>query len=157
MRTSTWKERVAAITVLSLVLVATSATADDESKMPDATVKLSGTSVALGLGYAWGSGTLMYKGKEYKFKINGFSAGAIGASSIDATGDVYHLSELANFPGTYAGLTASATVGGGIDFSVIQNGSGVYIQLHGTSMGMLFQAGPSGIRLEMDVEHTAAR
>ncbi|HBZ70692.1 MAG TPA: hypothetical protein DEP35_13545 [Deltaproteobacteria bacterium] len=157
MRTSTRKGRVAAITVLSLVLVATSVTADEEPKTPDATVKLSGTSVALGLGYAWGSGILTYKGKEYKFKINGLSAGAIGATSINTTGDVYHLSQLADFPGTYAGLTASATVGGGIDFSIIQNASGVYIQLHGTSMGMLFQAGPSGISLVMDVDDTPVR
>jgi len=146
---------IVAVMALNLALMATAVSAEEEPKQPDATVKLSGNSVALGLGYAWGNGVLTYKGKEYRFKIKGLTTGAAGVTGIDVTGDVYHLKGIEDFAGTYAGFTAEATVGGGVNFAVIQNGSGVYIKLHGTSMGMLFQAGPSGINLVMDSEYTA--
>jgi hypothetical protein len=120
-------------------------------------VKLWGNSVALGLGYAWGNGVVSYKGKDYHFRIKGLSTGAVGATSTDVVGEVYHLKEIDDLAGNYAGFTAAATVGGGVDFSVIQNGSGVYIRLHGTSLGMLFQAGPSGLNLVMESEDTAER
>jgi hypothetical protein len=157
MRMSSRKTRVAAVTVLGLAVMATAVSAEEEPKGPDATVKLSGNSVALGLGYAWGSGVLTYKGKEYRFKIKGLTAGAVGATSIDVTGDVFHLKGIEDFAGTYAGFTTEATVGGGVDFSIMKNGSGVYIELHGTSMGLLFQAGPAGINLVMDSEYTTSR
>jgi hypothetical protein len=35
------------------------------SGKPDATFGLSNKSVALGVGFSWGGGTLTYKGKEY--------------------------------------------------------------------------------------------
>jgi hypothetical protein len=149
--------RVAFITALALLFVTTAVFAEEQAKTPDATVKLSSTSFALGLGYAWGDGVLTYKGKEYRFRVKGLSAGAVGATSVDAAGDVYHLKDLADFAGTYAGFAAAATVGGGIDYSAIQNGSGVYIQLHGTSIGMLFQAGPEGINFVLNPEDMAAR
>ena len=40
---------------------------------PDAVIELSGGSVAAGVGFSWGSGTLIYHGKRYPLKINGFS------------------------------------------------------------------------------------
>jgi hypothetical protein len=146
-----------ATATLALVFVTATSSAQEEAKPPDATVKLTGNHVALGLGYAWGNGVLTYKGKEYKFVVRGLSTGAVGATGTDVVGDVYHLKEVEDFAGTYAGFSAAATVGGGIDFSVIQNGSGVYVKLHGTSIGMLFQAGPSGLRLVMDSQYTAER
>jgi len=149
--------RVAFITALGLLFVTTPGFAQEQAKAPDATIRISSASVALGLGYAWGDGVLTYKGKEYRFRVKGLSAGAVGASGVDATGDVYHLNELAALAGTYAGFAAAATVGGGIDYAAMQNGSGVYLQLHGTSIGMLFQAGPAGINLALNAEDMAAR
>jgi len=157
MRMSSRTAKVASVAVLGLAVMASAVSAEGEARRPDASVRLSGNSVALGLGYAWGTGVLTYNGKEYRFKIRGLTTGAVGATSIDVTGDVYHLKGIEDFAGTYAGFTAEATVGGGMDFSIIQNGSGVYIELHGTSMGMLFQAGPSGINLVMDSHDTASR
>ncbi|HMK86401.1 MAG TPA: hypothetical protein VK437_10620, partial [Steroidobacteraceae bacterium] len=40
---------------------------------PDATLKLHGGSVAAGIGYVWGHGTLSYQGNEHKFSISGVS------------------------------------------------------------------------------------
>jgi len=47
---------------------------------PDATLRLSGGSFALGIGFNWGSGTLTYKGKNYPVKVNGLSVGKVGAT-----------------------------------------------------------------------------
>jgi hypothetical protein len=66
------------IAVLSLCVAfaATVATAADEK--PDGTIELSGGSVAVGIGFAWGSGKLHYKGKSYdidvKVSMSGTSA-----------------------------------------------------------------------------------
>ena len=148
---------VAFITALGLLFVTTAGFAQEQANAPDATIRISGGSVALGLGYAWGDGVLTYKGKEYRFRVKGLSAGALGASGVDLTGDVYHLKDPADLAGTYAGFAAAATVGGGIDYRAMQNGSGVYIQLTGTSIGMLFQAGPAGVNLAFNSEDMAAR
>ena len=39
--------------------------AANKTLRPDATLRLSGGSFALGIGFRWGSGTLTYKGKDY--------------------------------------------------------------------------------------------
>ena len=38
---------------------------------PDATVKITGKSVGVGVGVSWGKGTLTYKGKSYPFSVDG--------------------------------------------------------------------------------------
>lgn len=140
----------AAIGALSLVLVfAITSAAEDAQGEPDATLKFSGGTVAVGAGYTWGTGLLTYKGKEYKFKIDGLPTTAIGAGSIDATGAVYHLKNVQDFAGNYAGITTAAAMGGGVGFSNMQNGSGVFIQFYNTGMGVLLQAGPFGINVAM--------
>ena len=46
----------------------------------DATVTLSDGSVAVGLGFTWGGGTLNYKGNTYHVKVEGLSVGEIGVT-----------------------------------------------------------------------------
>ena len=49
-------------TIAALGFVLSVAQAQDK---PDATIKLHTGSVAVGVGYSWGGGTLTYKGKTY--------------------------------------------------------------------------------------------
>jgi hypothetical protein len=49
---------------------------------PDATVKITGKSVAACVGNSWGSGVLIYQGKEYPFTVTGISAGDIDGSQV---------------------------------------------------------------------------
>src|SRR5512134_1655705 len=44
-----------------------------QAKKPDATLTLSEGSVAVGIGFSWGKGTVTYKGKRYSFKVEGLS------------------------------------------------------------------------------------
>src|SRR5947209_18756132 len=64
---------------------------------PDATLRLSGGSFALGIGVNWGSGTLTYKGKDYPVKVKGLSIGKVGMTSSSANGEVFNLKHLQNF------------------------------------------------------------
>jgi hypothetical protein len=116
---------------------------------PDATLKLSGGSVAAGVGYSWGSGTLTYKGKTYQIEVSGLSAGDVGASKIEATGEVYHLSKLADFDGNYTAATAGATVGGGASATAMKNQNGVTVNLVSTSQGLKFTLGASGVSMKI--------
>ena len=53
---------------------------------PDATLRLSGGSLAAGIGFSWGKGTLTYKGKDYPVSVNGLSLGKVGISGASAYG-----------------------------------------------------------------------
>ncbi len=95
----------------SVALESSIARAQEEK--PDGTVKLSSGSVAVGVGFSWGSGMLTYQGKEYPFSVSGLSVADVGISQAEASGDVYHLKKLADFNGNYTGVSAGATIAGG--------------------------------------------
>ena len=61
------------------------------AEKPDATIRLNSGSVALGIGWSWGSGTLTYKGKDYPLSVKGLSIGKVGVTGATASGEVYHL------------------------------------------------------------------
>ncbi len=116
---------------------------------PDATLKFSGGSVSAGIGYSWGSGTLTYQGKDYPFSVDGLSVGAVGAASVDASGEVYHLKKLEDFNGTYTAATASATLGGGAGGTAMQNQAGVVIKLVSTTQGLDLKLAASGVKISL--------
>src|SRR5262249_3261405 len=118
-------------------------------QVPDATVRLSAGSVAVGVGFSWGSGVLHYKGKNYPFKIDGVSVGDIGATKAEATGRVYHLTKLEDFNGNYTAAAAGARVGGGGSVATMQNQSGVKLTLTSTTRGVKLKLAVEGVRIEL--------
>ena len=72
-----------------------------KAEKPDATLRLSGGSLAAGIGFSWGKGTLTYKGKDYPVSVNGLSLGKVGINSASAYGEVYNLKKLQDFNGHY--------------------------------------------------------
>ncbi|HEY4167567.1 MAG TPA: hypothetical protein VGM96_12360, partial [Reyranella sp.] len=46
-----------------------------------------------------GGGTLQFQGKSYRFTVGGLGIGGFGVSKMQATGDVYNMKELRQFPG----------------------------------------------------------
>jgi hypothetical protein len=115
---------------------------------PDATIKLHGGSVAVGIGYSWGGGTLTYKGKTYEVEVKGLSVGDVGASDIQASGNVYHLAKLADFDGNYTAAAAGATVAGGASASIMKQ-NGVEIRLVSTTEGLKFTFAAAGVDLKI--------
>ena len=108
------------------------------------TVEFSGGSVAAGIGFSWGSGTLVYNGQTHHFKISGLALVGVGISSVDASGDVSGLRNLADFNGTYTLGAAGAAVGVGGSVATLQNEHGVVMNIRSTKIGLHFQLGAGG-------------
>ena len=120
-----------------------------QAKKPDATLQLSEGTVAIGIGYSWGKGTLTYKGKNYPVKVDGLSVGEVGVNRATAVGSVYKLTKLADFDGTYVAGGAEATVGGGAGISAMKNQNGVEIQLKSTTQGASLKLAAEGLKLSI--------
>jgi hypothetical protein len=116
---------------------------------PDGTVRITGKSVAAGIGYSWGAGVLTYKGREYPFTITGLSAGDIGVTSTELSGEVFNLKNVDDFNGNYASFNAGVTLAGGGRGATMRNQSGVVMNLVGTTQGVNFELGVDGIKVEL--------
>jgi hypothetical protein len=131
--------------VLGLAL----STVQAEEQKPDATLKLSGGSVAAGIGYSWGGGTLTYQGKDYPVSVSGLSVGDVGVTSLDASGSVYNLKSLADFDGNYTAAGAGATLAGGGSAVAMRNQNGVTVNLVSTTQGVKFTLGAGGVSMKI--------
>ena len=141
---------IAAVTAALLLAGGPPAHAKGKAKAhPDATVSFEGGSVAAGIGYSWGSGTLHYQGKSYPLKVDGLSVGDVGVSKVNASGTVWHLKKLEDFPGTYTAASAGAAVAGGGGVAAMQNQNGVEIRAHATSKGLKLKLGVDGVKIDL--------
>jgi hypothetical protein len=147
------------IAVLLLVLGLTSAFAQaatpekekpaQQKEKPDATLRLSGGSVAAGIGWSWGSGTLTYKGKDYAISVKGLSLGKVGITGATASGEVYHLKTLKDFDGNYTAAGAGITLAGGRSAVTMSNQNGVRVRLISTNRGVDLTLGGGGVDLKL--------
>jgi len=111
-------------------------------------IKISAKSVAVGIGYEWGSGTMtMYDGTTHTFKIKGLSIVDVGMTSIEATGEVYHLVEAKDLEGRYiSGQTGATFIAGGAA-TAMKNDKGVVLKLRSTQKGIRFTLAPGGMTI----------
>jgi hypothetical protein len=117
---------------------------------PDGTVSMDQVQVAYLASAGGGSGTLYYQGAAYPFNIGGLGVGGIGASTIDAEGEVYKLGNLANFPGTYGqaryGFALGSMSGGDL---WMQNEKGVIMHLKAKRTGLMLSLGGDAVVISM--------
>jgi hypothetical protein len=88
-------------------------------------------------GLGAGNGTLEYQGQTYPFKVFGTVVGpGGGVEKISASGSVYKLASVTDFPGRYTQSTGKAGLSssGGSDLW-LENNAGVIMHLEGTSTG----------------------
>jgi len=147
--------------ILSLVatfFASTLAVAAESSAPPVATgaipagyVWLSGGSIAVGIGYTWGHGTLYYSKdqKQYPFKLSGISIVDVGAAGINAEGEVYNLTSPADIDGNYSAVTAGLTVFEGGSVAYLKNEKGVVIKLHSQTGGLRFNLSANGMKVTL--------
>jgi len=135
-------------TALALTLAVSAARAAEEKK-PDATLELKEGSVAAGIGFSWGSGTLSYKGKTYPVSVDGLSVGSVGISEATASGKVYGLKDIKDFDGNYTAVSAGLTAAGGGGAAVMKNQNGVTIELVSTTQGVKVTLAASGVKLKI--------
>jgi hypothetical protein len=135
-----------ALAALGLTL----ATAHAKDTTPSATIKLSGGSVAAGVGVDWGRGTLTYHGQEYPISLKGLSVGDVGATSIVASGKVFHLKSLRDFDGNYTTVDPGVTAAGGAEVAVMKNQNGVTVELVSTTQGAQIGLGGAGVDMKIN-------
>ncbi|MGB9474148.1 MAG: hypothetical protein WCE87_03660, partial [Candidatus Udaeobacter sp.] len=127
------------------------ATHHHDSK-PDATLRLSGGSFALGIGFRWGSGTLTYRGKDYPVKVNGLSVGKVGMTGSSAYGEVFNLKHLQDFNGHYnvgAEGPRGVTIAKGKASTLMSNQAGVIVRLSATQTGLDVNATGGGVDMQI--------
>ena len=94
-------KKIAILSLVVAMMTGFTQAASHHHSGPDATLRLSGGSFALGIGFRWGSGTLSYKGKDYPVKVNGLSVGKVGMTGSSAYGEIFNLKHLQDFNGHY--------------------------------------------------------
>jgi hypothetical protein len=119
------------------------------AEVADATIRLSGGSVAAGIGWSWGKGTLTYKEKDYPISVKGLSLGKVGITSATASGEVYHLKSLKDFDGNYTAAGAGITLAGGRSAITMKNQNGVRVRIISTNRGADITLGGAGVDLRL--------
>src|SRR5260370_40007701 len=122
-----------------------------EGAIPTGYVWFSGGSLAVGIGYTWGHGTLYYSKdqQQYKFKLSGVSVADIGGAGITAEGEGYNLGNPADLAGSYSAVTAGLTVIAGGSVAYLQDGKGGVIKLHSQTGGLRLKLSANGVRITL--------
>ena len=139
---------IAAIALLFLVCVMPSSRLIAASS-PSATVEIQQTQIAFIGNANLGGGKLFFNGQTYKFTIGGLGIGGIGFTTITATGNVYHLTDVSQFAGSYAqgsfGVTVGSSDNGGL---WLRNDAGVVMQLKAQREGVALSLGADAIYIQ---------
>ena len=137
-------KKIGLLLVISGVIAGFTQAATHQSK-PAATLRLSGKSVAAGIGFSWGKGTLTYKGKDYPVSVKGLSLVKVGITKATASGEVYNLKKLQDFDGNYTSAGAGMTLAGGRSAVAMKNQNGVRVVLSATTRGADVTLGGAGV------------
>lgn len=142
-----------AVAVLSLAACSGSMKVGPEAVAglaPDGTVDMHQVQAAFIGSGGGGTGTLFYRGRTYRFDVGGLGIGGIGASTIDATGEVYKLNNISQFPGAYAqgrygGVFGTKSFGD----LWLQNEAGVIMHLKAKREGLMLSLGGDAVVISM--------
>jgi len=119
-------------------------------KAPSGYVDMEEVSIAY-LGQAGGGkGTLTYQGQSYPFEIAGLGGGGIGVSKLDASDEVYNLTDLAQFEGAYGEGRYGAVVGDASTGDLwLENNDGVVMHLKAKREGLMLSLGADVVDVRM--------
>ncbi len=96
-----------------------------------------------------GKGKLTFKGRTYAFRVGGMGVGGFGVSKITASGEVYGLKRIEDFPGGYLQARAGYAAVEGKGQQWLENSNGVVLKLRSTSKGLALNLGADGLKIEM--------
>ena len=140
------------IAMAAVVVLAGSATlaAAAPRAQPSTSARLSGDSVALGVGYGWGRGVLSFQGRNTPFTLTGVTLIEAGADRVEGEAEIYNLNRVEDFAGLYAVAGRSGafvTMGGGT--AILRNAKGVEIRLHTQSQGLKIALAAGGVSIAL--------
>jgi len=116
---------------------------------PAATVRFEGSNAAYWISAGGGKGTLNYNGQTYPFSAKTVGAGGTGVQKVSATGDVYNLTQLADFPGKYTGPRSGFTIIKGKQHAKLTNEKGVIIYVESKTSGLATSRGVITVIVEL--------
>jgi hypothetical protein len=121
-----------------------------EGKTPSGFVQMREVEIAFLGAAGGGTGTLSFQGQTYPFEIAGLGGGGAGISKIDASGEVYNLTDVAHFPGAYSERRMGVALGdaGGGDLW-LQNNAGVIMHLKAATEGLMLSLGTDAVDIRM--------
>jgi hypothetical protein len=121
-----------------------------EGKTPSGFVEMREVEIAFLGAASGGKGTLSFRGQTHPFEIAGLGGGGAGISKIDASGEVYNLTDVAQFPGAYDERRLGVAFGGGGGGDLwLQNNAGVIIHLKAESEGLMLSLGADVVDIRM--------
>lgn len=139
----------AASTSIALILIAGCASMTQApSTPPSATVSIREWSAAYYAQAETGKGRLYYHGVHH-FTISGGGVGGSGAQKVSATGKVYNLNRLSDFPGTYHGISRGLTLIEGKMHAKLTNQNGVVMYLAGETEGLASSLGAQAFEVNL--------
>lgn len=143
-------KKILAVVALASVL-GMSLAAYAKEGVPTGSVSIDSTQIGFIVSGQWGGGKLYFKKKTYPFKLGGLGIGGLGATKIKATGTVYDLQKLEDFPGTYVqGRIGFAFSDQGKGDLWLKSDKGVVLQLKTKQSGLALTAGADGVQITMD-------
>jgi len=137
----------AVIVGMAALLAATSAPVHAQQT---GAVRLTITKAGFIVGVGGGSGVLRFKGKDYRLRVGGISAGTIGVASADLVGTASNLRTAADIAGSYTAVGASVAVAGGAKTARLQNSNGVILVLRGAQVGLELSLNLSGVSISLE-------
>jgi hypothetical protein len=147
------KIRLALIAISTLPLTGCATKMSTDKNAPtgprSATVTVEESQVAYWVSAKGGEGTITYKGETREFSIVGLGAGGTGLQTIKATGEVYNLTSLSDFPGNYSGLRFGFTFIKGKMHAKLTNERGVVLYLTGKARGLASSSGADRFVIKM--------
>lgn len=116
---------------------------------PSGQVTMKFKSLDVGVGHTWGTGRLVFRNHTYCFKIEGGSLAAVGFAKISGRGEVYNLTKVKDFEGSYAAVNGDVTAGTGVGAVLLNNPAGVRIRLDTSSSGGRLAAAAQGMKITL--------
>ena len=138
----------ATLTLCVLLAVCATRDAHGQSSTPSGKISIESNSIALAVGVNWGDGRLIFKGKHQLFAVNGLTLVDIGIAKASAVGEVYNLTDVSQFEGTYLAGEPGFDLAGGMGGIAMRNKNGVVLHMRGDSEEALLQLAPSGVTIK---------
>ena len=121
-----------------------------KGQTPDGFVEMHEVQAAYMASGSGGAGSLSFRGVEYPFNVGGVGVGGIGLSTIEATGEVYNLRDLWQFPGTYGQARYGFAIGTASAGDLwLQNEAGVILHLKAKRTGLMLSLGGDAVVIKM--------
>jgi hypothetical protein len=121
-----------------------------EGKAPSGFVEMREVEIAFLGAAGGGKGTLTFQGQTYPFVIAGLGGGGAGISTVDASGEVYNLADVADFPGAYGERRSGAVIGDASAGDLwLENNAGVVMHLKARREGLMLSLGADAVDIRM--------